>query len=344
MKIKGARDDDRQYRRGVVLGLTMAEIMLLLIFLLLLILGAKMVHERRAFMESEKARKEAQLKLEEVEKANPDTFKLVEDYRKLEAEHAALKAEMLRDQTVMDLFQTFHENNKKLTEDEAAVEMARLAELGTEAQALAKRLAPTVVPEKAAEEMARLAEIGKKAEEAAEKLEPQAEREEAIQHLMDAAEVGNAAMKDGATPEEIAKNASCSTDLKTCMSTNDGLSVSLAKKGGTLPSCWRDPLTQSIQYIFTAYLRSDGIVLEAIENAGRDRSTLPLGSLEAGKVYSREDFVAAGQAMYQWSERQNPACRFYVRAVDETGADKEKYVSLKEKGVEQIFFMKKNGK
>ncbi len=44
----GSARDDKQFRRGVVLGLTMAEALLLLIFLLMLILGVRLKPRRPA--------------------------------------------------------------------------------------------------------------------------------------------------------------------------------------------------------------------------------------------------------------------------------------------------------
>lgn len=59
--------DDRHYRRGVVLGLTMAEILLLLTFLLMLLFAAEMGREKAAFRAVEKERDTAKARVVELE-------------------------------------------------------------------------------------------------------------------------------------------------------------------------------------------------------------------------------------------------------------------------------------
>jgi hypothetical protein len=104
-------------------------------------------------------------------------------------------------------------------------------------------------------------------------------------------------------------------------------------------------LTGDTQCLFTAYLRYEGIYLEEINVPGREQdcAKLPLAPLAAGRLYSAAEFVADGQSIFRWSDKQEPACRFYVRAIDQTSNDdKDRYVRLKEKGVERVFYVKES--
>ena len=313
----GAKEDDRQYRRGVVLGLTMAEIMLLLIFLLLLILAVKLLEERKGATELLARLKEAQKSaalfdelVRKISDGDPKKFDFAKEYQKILEENKGLKDERAESKSAMDLFEEFRREDPEMTTDEAAKELSRLAE------------------------------IGRKVEKKAMDINPKIDQQAAVEKLLEAAEIGDVILKEGKSPRDLlVQAASCTSNLESCKASNIDLATKLAGKGGTLPSCWLDPMTGKIQYLFTAYLRSDGILLKSINTPDRDSSALPLGNLGVDKVYSREGFVSAGQQILAWSEQQEPRCRFYVRAIDQTGTDKEKYVSLKEKGVEQIFYV-----
>lgn len=326
----GASEEDRQYRRGMVLGLTMAEIMLLLIFLLLLILAAKLVEERKfaetAAQERDRAvaaKTEAEKKLaalepllEEIRRTNPEAYDITKEYQKAKAEADEAKKQLTAAKSAMEVLEEVRKHNPEMTQEEAARELARLAE------------------------------VGRGMEEQAADLLPAAEPEEAIAHLQKAALIGDQAMKSGKSPEELLAGASCQQDLDVCKSGNIDLTQKLAKKGGTLPSCWVNALTGETQYIFTAYLRNDGIYLEDNKVPGREteQAALPIKGFSFGGAYSAGEFSAAGQPILKWSSQQDPACRFYVRVYDLTTNEKDRYVALKEKGVEQVFYINKVNK
>src|SRR5262245_28489358 len=104
----GVREEDRQYRRGMVLGLTMAEIMLLLIFLLLMLLAAKLLADReavKAAMDARDAAVAAQIKAEEeaaglrevIEQfrlKDAEGYDLTKEYRKVEKELADTRKDL----------------------------------------------------------------------------------------------------------------------------------------------------------------------------------------------------------------------------------------------------------
>jgi hypothetical protein len=312
----------------MVLGLTMAEIMLLLIFLLLLILAARLISEQKAARLAADARDRAvaaqheaeeklatlQPLLDEIRRSNPTVYDITKEYTKVKQEAEAAKKQVEEAKSAMELLEEVRKAHPEMSKEEAARELERLAD------------------------------VGRKIQEQATELMPSAEPEEAIKHLQMAATVGDQAMKSGKTPEDLVPSAQrCQKDLAVCKAGNSDLTQKLAQKGGTLPPCWYDALTGDTQYIFTTYLRDDGIYLKNNRVPGRevDQAALPISSFEFGRAYSAWEFTKAGRDIRQYSAKQDPECRFYVLVYDETGNDKQRYVELKEKGVEQIFYIKK---
>ncbi len=321
----GASEDDRQYRRGMVLGLTMAEIMLLLIFLLLLILAARLFEEQKiakAYLEqrdkaiAEKAeleRKVADLEplLEQLRRVNAKEFDITKEYQKAKEEAEAAKKELQEAKSAMEILEEITKDKPDLSKEAAAREAQRLAELGREMEQESARMFPEVSAEEAVDEMTKTAEVGKQV------------------------------LASGKSPDELIAGAACQSTLDQCKKGNRDLANQLAKKGGTLPSCWIDGAKGGKpQYIFTATLRDDGIYLSDNHVPGReaDQSALPIAPLQFDRAYRAPEFVADGSNLFHWSDRQDPPCRFYVRLVDDTSNDKALYKNLKEKGVERVFF------
>jgi hypothetical protein len=329
----GASESDRQYRRGMVLGLTMAEIMLLLIFLLLLILAARLIEERKAAhrailardkavtekTDAENKLAEAQKQLDDLRRANPEGFDITKEYEKAikRAEKAEKDAKVAIEER--DKAKSAIDKLKEVTKDK-----------------------PKMTDEEAIQEVKRLAELGKQIEQQAAAMLPGAMPEDAMRHFQDSAKVGDPALKSGKSPEELIAGATCQQDLDQCKQGNIDLSTRLAQKGGTLPSCWIDGIDGSTQFIFIATLRNDGIYLEENPMPGReaDRADLPIAPLRLNHVYEPNSFVRDGTNLFNWSTKQEPQCRFYVRLRDETSNDKARYKALKERGVEQIFYIK----
>jgi hypothetical protein len=320
----GVRDDDRQYRRGMVLGLTMAEIMLLLIFLLLLLLSAKLLADRKAVTDavSERdraiaAKVEAEKKLaaldpilREIKRKNSEAYSILEEWQKAQEEFAETQKKLEEAQSAMELLEPVKKNKPDMNNVEAKAEAQRLIEV---AQALERQAA---------------------------EMSPDANPKEALEHLQEAAMVGDMALKSGKTPGDLIAGATCQKDLSQCKQSNVDMANKLALKGGTLPSCWVNDITGRPQYIFTAFLRPDGIYLQDNKIPGREaeQAKLPIAPLTFGRAYQASEFVHAGEKILQWSDQQKPACRFYVRIVDELPNDKLLYRQLSERGVERVFF------
>jgi len=312
----GAREEDRQYRRGMVLGLTMAEIMLLLIFLLLLILAAKLVFDQKRVDEAVAARIAAEKTLafldpilHQFKTGDPSSYNILQEWQKKQEQFAETERQLKEAQSAMDVLEPLKQE-KKIDTPAAKAEATRLIKVAQTLERQAQEMAPGV------------------------------SSEEAIERFQEAAMVGNQALQSGKSSQDLIAGATCQKNLQQCQTNNESLGQQLARAQGTLPSCWLDGMTGKTQFIFTAVLKDDGIYLYDNHVAGReaDQAKLPIAPLVFDRAYQSADFVRAGQPIYQWSNTRDPACRFYVLLKDQTSNDKETYKMLKERGVEHVFF------
>jgi hypothetical protein len=303
----GSARDDRQFRRGVVLGLTMAEALLLLIFLLMLMLAIKLKGQSAEITRLEQEKTEAQSTLAAIRPIidklpGRQKFDITKDYARMKRQ--------------LDLA------NARLKDAELSVDLV--------SQAAAAR--PDMKPEDAAKALINEAIIGREALDAAKKIAPDVPTEKAVQVLLDASLFGQAVSKESNSPEQLlASAAACRSDLQSCKNQTTYLNTRLnAKTGGfDLPPCWVDQ-NGKIQYIFDASLQDDGIEIDDNQVAGRDdeQANLPLGHVKYKAPMSRGDFAEAFQPLLNWSNQHG--CRFYVRLYDDMKtADRSEYKSLR---------------
>ena len=303
----GSARDDRQFRRGVVLGLTMAEALLLLIFLLMLILAVKLKGQSTEIAKLEQEKTEAQSTLAAIQPIldklpQKQKFDITQDYVRMKQQ--------------LDLA------NARLKDAALSVDLISQASAAL----------PDMKPEDAAKALLNEAVIGRQALDAARKITPDVPPEQAVQALLDAALIGQAVTKESGAPQQLlASAATCRSDLQSCKNQTVYLNSRLtAKTGGfDLPPCWVDQ-NGKIQYIFDASLLDDGIEVENKGVAGReaDQAKLPLGRVHFNGPMSRGDFAEAFQPLLDWSNQHG--CRFYVRLYDDMKtADRSEYKSLR---------------
>jgi hypothetical protein len=303
----GSARDDRQFRRGVVLGLTMAEALLLLIFLLMLILAIKLKGQSTEITKLEQEKTEAQSTLAAIQPIldklpKQQKFDITQDYVRMKQQ--------------LDLA------NARLKDAALSVDLVNQATAAL----------PDMKPEDAAKALLNEAIIGRQALDAAKKIAPNVPPEQAVQALLDAALIGQAIAKNSDTPQQLlASAAACRSDLQSCKNQTVYLNGKLnAKTGGyDLPPCWADQ-NGKIQYIFDASLRDDGIEIEDKGIAGReaDQAKLPLGRVRFNQTMGRGDFAEAFQPLLDWSNQHG--CRFYVRLYDDMKtADRSAYKDLR---------------
>jgi hypothetical protein len=303
----GSARDDKQFRRGVVLGLTMAEALLLLIFLLMLILGIRLKTQTTAIRELEKQRDAAQSTLVAMQPvfdrlSKDEKFDITKDYVRMQQQLA--------------------DANARLKDAELTVGLVQQA----------ASLAPAeATPEQAVRALLNEAAIGRQALDAAARLSPDLPPEQAVETLVNAAIIGQS-LKDGGTPDALLASAgACKADLQSCKNQTTYLNSKLnAKTGGfDLPPCWVDDKGK-IQYIFDASLTDAGITIEDRAVAGReaDQEKLPLSRARYGEPLGRGEFSAAFSPLLKWSN--DHGCRFYVRLYDDMRAgDRAEYKALR---------------
>jgi hypothetical protein len=303
----GSARDDRQFRRGVVLGLTMAEALLLLIFLLMLILGVRLKTQATHIAELEKARDEAQSALVAIKPfmdnlSKRQKFDITQDYVRIQQQLADAKARLKDAELTVDLVQ----------------QAAKLAP-------------PNATPEQATRALLNEAAIGRQAIDAAQRFAPDLPPEQAVAALINAATIGQS-LKNGGTPDELlAAAGACKADLQSCKNQTTYLNTRLnAKTGGfDLPPCWVDNKGK-IQYIFDASLNDAGIYVEDKAVAGReaDQEKLPLSRARYGEPLGPGEFSTAFAPLLKWSN--DHGCRFYVRLYDEMrDGDRAEYKELR---------------
>jgi len=305
-----AKRDDLQFRRGVVLGLTFAEVLLLLIFLLMMVLASRLfgLHHR---LDDEIARRQAaEHRLSSLQPllkrmASDAHFDITKEWVRLHKQLERARAEMAQNKSAIDL-----------------VEQRRQSEPGKSLQVVAKEIGDE-------------AALGRRFAADAHALFPKLNDSDGQKAFETSANAGKLMLENaGSSRKVIAEAASCHASLSTCKAQNANLS---ARLGGVLPPCWVDAQGQ-IQYIFDAHLRETGIWLVDNHVAGReaDESQLPIGGFQFDSAVAPNSFVQAGQPLLSYSEKQD--CRFYVRVFDETQAEsKERYKDLL-RGVEGIFY------
>jgi hypothetical protein len=303
----GSARDDKQFRRGVVLGLTMAEALLLLIFLLMLILGIRLKTQSTEIAALEKSRDEAQSTLVAMRPvfdklSTTQKFDITKDYVRVQQQLADANARLKDAGLSVDLMQ--------------------------EAASLAP---PEATPEQAVRALLNEAAIGRQALDAARRFAPDLPPEQAVQALVNAAIIGQS-LKNGGTPDELLASAgACKADLQSCKNQTTYLNSKLnAKTGGfDLPPCWVDAKGK-IQYIFDASLNDAGIYVEDKAVAGRetDQDKLPLSHARYGEPLGPGEFSAAFSPLLKWSN--DHGCRFYVRLYDDMrDGDRAEYKELR---------------
>ncbi|MBM9515093.1 hypothetical protein [Desulfogranum marinum] len=88
-------------------------------------------------------------------------------------------------------------------------------------------------------------------------------------------------------------------------------------KGTEKPACWATPSGKS-EYIFEMALTSNGIIIHDNELPHRtvEQAELPLDSVDFSKTLDNQTFRVGTQALYDWSNKNE--CRFFVKVFDQT--------------------------
>lgn len=304
-----------QYRRGLVLGFTVAETMLLILFALMLALG----------------------------------FVLMKRDRELKTLTGAISQLREKEQllaTKVEVFQAMAQNKPT---DEFFRELVRARALQASLQARAAQLAER---EKAAAKLesvidavrgapdarrrvVEFAALGAKVQGEIDRLSPQAAKGDAFALVPQAVALAQASLAAGQSQGEARQRLLDAEKGARENATLKGQIVTLHRdltsigRGGDFPPCWVTAGGE-IQFLLRVTLNGgDSLSVADITPPARldDRRALPLsGALFAGPV-SRGQFLAQTQGVYDQSRAKN--CRYYVVIADRTGAtQKELFKTL----------------
>jgi outer membrane murein-binding lipoprotein Lpp len=338
--------DPREYRRGVVLGLTFAEILLLLVFLLLL--AAAAVHERSR-RELERTRPAAEAlgraglplddpaalarRLEEGERARQENPSLHEQLDQLRAQLAEREARLAAQ---LEARRRADELAARLERSEAA-----RRELAETLEGTRRALADTrrELRELSASHAAAIARAAELAADLAllEAQRPDAEGAVEVGQLRRRVGelAGSLARAERERDEAEARSAPLARQVRELEARiaeleqeREALRGRLAEggrafdrelarrmiAGGVYPSCWEED--GKPVYVFEIALRLAGRIVVTDLAPDRLRRGEPWASVapfRRGEPIDVGGFVAATRALADWSRRQDPPCRFWIR-------------------------------
>lgn len=294
-----------QYRRGLVLGFTVAETMLLILFALMLALGFVLMKRDR-------------------------------ELRTLTGEISALREKEQFLETKLEVFQAiaadrptdefFHELVRaRVLQASLAARAARLAERERATSKLETVIDAVKGSPDARRRMVALAALGARVQGEIDRLSPQAARADAFALVPGAVALAQASQAAGQTPGEARQRLADAAAGARENATLKGQIVTLHRdltsigRGGDFPPCWVTAGGE-IQFLFRVTLNGgDSLSVSDITPPARlaDRRALPLNeTLFAGPV-SRRAFLADTQALYDASRAKG--CRYYVTVADRTG-------------------------
>jgi hypothetical protein len=318
--------DPREYRRGMVLGLTLAETLLLLLFLLLMAAAAMLWRAEEAVRASREDERVAVGR----EMAARDRMRVAEDaLHELRPVLEALQRQGVTAQSVTELAERLERarmvdaERDRLREIVARLqaEIVRADAARREAEGHLANLGPNQV-----EARRHAAELRDMLQRAA-PLDP----ERAPRAILDGLAEILRSQPEAGTPGAVAALASRldrAGDVASTAASRErqvaGLQEEverlrrlLAGRGGAgelYPSCWTTGGRP--EYAFEVTLRNGGEVVVRDTAAQSRQLGEPwnrLGSFPRGAPIPIETFIAAVQGFSEWSAQQRPECRFFVQ-------------------------------
>lgn len=268
------------YRRGVVLGLTMAEVVILIIFCLLLLL-ANIVEKKNDEIKCLKTEIQQQKEQLGILEENPNLVSNVQKlYRVLETD------------SFDDLFKELILLQKNVSSIKA--ELKKLQEKTAKMQEFEGLLQKHEI---SADEMAKIIKSVQNLKTMSPDLLPNYD-----------------AINDLPNKIELLK-----AEITTKHNRMAYLQKKLGRvgKGTEKPACWATPDGKS-EYIFDMSLTSDGIVIHdnKLQHRSVEQRQLPLSTMDFSKELTGRSFRASTQELYEWSNQNE--CRFFVKVFDRT--------------------------
>jgi len=314
-----------EYRRGLVLGFTVAECMLLILFALLLALGAVLLKRDR-----------------EVQEMTTRIARLQEADRRAETEVEVLGA--IADHKPTDEFFSELVRAREL-EQQVRIQQARLVERERASAKMEEAMqALTGAPDKR-RRLAELAAEGARLEKAIAGASKAAGRTDPYDYIPQGVALAEAARQTGRTPRDVLAMLRDQEKGERENATLQGQVVKLRNdlksigRGGDYPPCWVTPAGQ-IEYLFDISLNGSGTLsVSDVTPATRlaDRREVPLPPQLLSGPVGRPQFLSMTAGLLELSNAKN--CRFYVIVRDRTGpTQKELFKTLLIGTVEARFY------
>jgi hypothetical protein len=292
--------DEREQRRGLVLGLTLAEVLLLLLFLLLLVLGSQIRTWRDRYEQLDQTLEELKPLQEALMVGGAidinNVQELVSRFQSLqnaERELSKLKTENADLAKQSELFKSLGlASDDKLRNIASAVKRA-------------SEIDPNDPPA-----------LLKRALDVIDRLGPSTQPDQ-VKPLSEMV----------AGPELSQKVATLEAALDQMRRERNNL-MRGPGNGLTYPSCWTTAAGQT-EYIFDVTLADAGVqVRNASPARANDKAWALVGPFARETMINENAFIGATKKLFEWSKSQN--CRFYTIVRDATGPSKARYKRLQE--------------
>lgn len=307
------RAHDRHYRRGLVLGTTMAEIMILIIFILLLAFAWAL-----------------RLQFKHIQELEGQVRELTE-----ELNVATRDAGPTGGESIQDILKEYVRQKSQIKE---------LAQKLQEADAVKDQLKQYDKIQKITEQ---LGIKGAPQPDELKKLEDRLSAGDKVLAALDQLPPGSLTK----TPDDVAKAlpkldqiakadsvAKENADLKGMVS---NLRAKLgAGRGADYPPCWANERGQ-IQYIFNMSLMDNGTIQvhdNAIPERAADQAKLPLQYVRYDSPMDPTEFNHVLLPLFNYSQQHDPQCRFFVRVYDQTSDSNKLTYKASLRTVERFFY------
>lgn len=300
---------DRFYRRGLVLGLTLAEIMILILFAILMALGATLFSKDKQMRDLAKtfgtsSIETAQL-IQVIRQAFPNAQTIDEQFKEIrmaiqnskELDMVKRELEKLRNEVqsyeeLKTLLEKAKNSHKSTTE-----ELAQDAIIGREVKEFAQTQTPPISPY---------------------------DVKSALKALKSSTDLAN-------------KNTNLEKENETLKGQLLNLTQRLGGRGTEHPPCWVAP-NGTPDYIFDVALESNGYIIRdrKLPHRQEEQALLPVQQITFDSEISVSAFSKQTESLLNWSKNHN--CRFFVRTYDMTGQQEKDNYKLKERILQQTFY------
>ena len=307
-------DQNRAYRKGLILGFTMAEISILIIFCLLLATSFLIQKKNKIndiLSHENKELNQVKIKLDSLKKSATSQMEFDDLFQELTRSKAqAEKVKKLQE-----------ELSKRLTEVK-------------ELEAIKSTLQTNTSNKSIKEIMSELVADAQYTKEIKESLNNTALKDHS------AKEIAQIINSSGKLTDIVTEKMRAVVEVERLKGQLANAQIKLERlgKGTEMPACWADSKTGKPQYIFTIDLTSNGLIIhnEQVPSRINDQKLLPINTIHFDQNLSQQDFLAQTNPLYQWSKQNN--CRFFVIAKDDTPSDQKNTYKAMLRSIESHFY------